>query len=977
MATPEGLPTVTLIGQYLEPDILGTPMQGSLVFTPSVSLVTFPDQNVLITGALTVNLDTTGAFSITMIATDTANANPSGWSYTVTEKIVGVKNRVYNIFLPYTTETINLADITPTDAAPVYLPVVGPTGPPGVIQEINGYSATSVTLDAADVEAVSLASMGVASGVATLDINTLIPVAQIPNLSATYVTLVEKGVANGVSSLNSSGVIPISQIPDISATYVTVAEVGAPSGVVPLTSGSKISGTYLSLSAATALAIATAGATGTSSNLSREDHVHPGLTQSTADGRYPIKAHLALNGADYGLVGDGITDNATFLANLLAAVPLTGTQISIPPGVYYVNSGTGLNISEPGTTLLGSGRENTKFVIGPAFAGAQLFNITGHSSAIRDISISGWSSTTVNNPVCNAIEITGTRRTQLNHINFWNINGWAIEAMATSLSSTSNPLGTQIFEVAGNNCAGGIHFQGNSVSSWAMNSQITDVQFYGGGVTTGTSANLDGIRITDSWDVLVNHPIIWMTHGGGSCIHIVGTSAATFITKADLLGPSSGTGPCVLIEDSTNGSPQNTQIDGGVIQQGSPGLLITGGATQVHIRSRLINNITHGITVAGTGNTIHFFNCFYSGNGAGGSGTNYDINWSGTATGRVTNNTLSTALTTSGTPGVQYSVNVATAGQAITFENLILRGTGTATTNRMTNVPAGWLDTSNGGYTFNTGVAIQLGSGTSLSITGGTAGQRLFGTTALATDTTAIAHGAGVSGETYDRLRILVDGTIQMGAGTTNRDTFSGRAGVGILYTSHTMLVGSTTALGDNGLGTIQLADASTKPNTPPTAGTTIYSQSGSAIPLMAYFPGNSKQSLINAWATATADQTSSGTAQTSSTYLTLAVESSATYEVEAWAYWTTASSSTVSTSWATTATGSTMVWNDTTTGGDVVTILTGVSPAWATGAKMVFLKGLLKTSATAGNITFTWASSVSTSATLKAGSYLTLKRIN
>jgi hypothetical protein len=198
MATPEGLPTVTLAGQYLEPDILGTPMQGSLVFSPSVSLVTFPDQNVLITGSISVNLDETGSFTITMIATDTAHANPSGWSFTVTEKIVGVKNRIYNIFLPYTTETINLADITPTDAAPVYLPVVGPQGPPGVITTLNGYSASTVDLDAADVGAIATSAKGAASGVASLDSSGLVLATELNLAQST-------DFPNSISSTNNPG----------------------------------------------------------------------------------------------------------------------------------------------------------------------------------------------------------------------------------------------------------------------------------------------------------------------------------------------------------------------------------------------------------------------------------------------------------------------------------------------------------------------------------------------------------------------------------------------------------------------------------------------------------------------------------------------------------------------------------------------------------------------------------------------------
>lgn len=178
MSDPEGIPTVTLVGKYINPDVAGTPLQGTITFTPSPSVITFPDQKVIVSGTETATLDGTGAFSITLIATDTADQNPTGWTYTVNEKLLGLKPRTYQIFLPYTTATVDISTITPTDAAPSYLPVTGPQGPPGIITTINGHSAATVNLTAADVSAVPTSSVGAASGVATLDSSSFLTASQ-------------------------------------------------------------------------------------------------------------------------------------------------------------------------------------------------------------------------------------------------------------------------------------------------------------------------------------------------------------------------------------------------------------------------------------------------------------------------------------------------------------------------------------------------------------------------------------------------------------------------------------------------------------------------------------------------------------------------------------------------------------------------------------------------------------------------------
>lgn len=167
MPTPEGLNTTPLHGQFVEPDETGTPLQGTLTFTPSPSPVLFPDQNVIVAGTETADLDENGEFNIELVSTDVSNnGNPPTWVYTVVEKIIGQRQRTYFIALPYTNgEVVELSDIEPAPSAPSYIPVTGPVGAPGLVTSVNGYSLANIVLDAEDVGAVDAATVNQPNGV--------------------------------------------------------------------------------------------------------------------------------------------------------------------------------------------------------------------------------------------------------------------------------------------------------------------------------------------------------------------------------------------------------------------------------------------------------------------------------------------------------------------------------------------------------------------------------------------------------------------------------------------------------------------------------------------------------------------------------------------------------------------------------------------------------------------------------------------
>ncbi|MGW2497285.1 collagen-like triple helix repeat-containing protein [Streptomyces pseudogriseolus] len=168
---------MTVTGRFLRPN--GQPLTGQVVFR-APALLTFPDHDVILGGPVTAPLDSQGAFSVELPATDAPGMNPTGWSYAVAEQFATVAaNRNYQIVLPAAVPEVDLADIAPADpTTPNYVAVPGPQGEqgepgpqgeqgepgpqgpqgepgaPGVVQSVNGQSVAAVVLDADDVGAL-------------------------------------------------------------------------------------------------------------------------------------------------------------------------------------------------------------------------------------------------------------------------------------------------------------------------------------------------------------------------------------------------------------------------------------------------------------------------------------------------------------------------------------------------------------------------------------------------------------------------------------------------------------------------------------------------------------------------------------------------------------------------------------------------------------------------------------------------------
>lgn len=558
---------------------------------------------------------------------------------------------------------------------------------------------------------------------------------------------------------------------------------GTPAAVVDATVGlvwavNGRTGNVTGLAEATAVAAGDAAAVATAAaDATAKVAAHVAATDPHSDRAYALNLvpvdWINVRKAPYNATGNGSTDDTAAIQAAITAAASTGGTVYLPAGSYLLNGSNPLNLSGA-VTLQGAGHGATSIRIGSSFTGSSAITISSDDCMITGLQLRGASSTVTSNPACHGVTLTGAQECRFFNATIQYINGYALRLFGTSATTLH---GTQLDMLKIQSCAGGIHIKSDPAAT-AANVQMSNIFTRFLGVNSGTNANLDGIRIEDSWDVLCQNVLPWMnatTGGTGAAFRVTGNCAAIFVQNLDALGPQTGAAN-VVIESGTNGDPQNVQIQGGVIQQGLIGLLISGASSQVRIRNmRILNNQTHNVSVTSTGFGIYLDECTISQGGAGATGTNYDVNWTGSAEGFITDCRFGTAIVTTGTAGVQGVINITTA--VVRVDNVNFTGTGTSGSNIFPGIFPQYLlraDLTNAEWRGNLDMRLTGSNRLSLRADSASANALAFNVAGTAAS---------------DNARFLGDGTQQFGSGTGSRDTTWGRQGAAQIGTPDSDIV--------------------------------------------------------------------------------------------------------------------------------------------------------------------------------------------
>lgn len=183
MALPSNLTTVEVTGRFI--DQTGAAVRGSVTFTLDTYLLDADESVVLTDSSVTATLDATGSFAVDLATTNDPDVTPNGWTWTLTPNFDGFAPLTFS--LP--------ANLAPTVDITVLSPALPNPDP------VYSY--------------VLVSAVGAPSGVAPLDSNALVPLANIDGITASKID--SESATNGfVLTADGAG----------SASFVAVAAGG-------------------------------------------------------------------------------------------------------------------------------------------------------------------------------------------------------------------------------------------------------------------------------------------------------------------------------------------------------------------------------------------------------------------------------------------------------------------------------------------------------------------------------------------------------------------------------------------------------------------------------------------------------------------------------------------------------------------------------------------------------------------------------
>jgi len=125
----------TVTGTILLPGEDSPPAKGVIYVRPEA--IVLLGEEVVVPREMSVELDNTGSFSWSGIASDSPDITPQGFTYSMRIKVPGVKLAPFSFLLPSNT-TLELEEIIPVLSSPGVIITRGPQGIPGPPGETGG-----------------------------------------------------------------------------------------------------------------------------------------------------------------------------------------------------------------------------------------------------------------------------------------------------------------------------------------------------------------------------------------------------------------------------------------------------------------------------------------------------------------------------------------------------------------------------------------------------------------------------------------------------------------------------------------------------------------------------------------------------------------------------------------------------------------------------------------------------------------------
>jgi Pectate lyase superfamily protein len=329
-----------------------------------------------------------------------------------------------------------------------------------------------------------------------------------------------------------------------------------------------------------------------------------------------------INVSAYNADATGVTDSTTAIQDALNAVPRAGGVVYFPPGTYLLNS-SALSVKSSQTVIRGDG-QGSVLVIGSSFAGSGVIEVTGVNGAvIRDVVISGQSSTYSANPAADGILVQNSGYVVIEDVYTGDLNGYAAQIISNSTGTSWFPIVNNL-QASGNKA--GLRIAGTSTSVLGGGAQVSNCVFQK--IQAG-----DGLVFSNAQDCLITNVQTWCENSAGNSLHVQGACTALYFSNIDtgaLTGSGASTSqPTVLIEGESGVDPQWIVITNSVLQDGTPSVLMTAGRNISIANCHIVRGGNYGIQATGTaGNPQAIISdCWFIQSGWTAGASNYDIDW--------------------------------------------------------------------------------------------------------------------------------------------------------------------------------------------------------------------------------------------------------------------------------------------------------------------------------------------------------------